>query len=71
MWLQVGIPVTVLERSDTLREEGASINLATNAWRAMDVLGIGDTLRKRFCRIERYLPGQLQNTSLVNEATAP
>ena len=53
---QVGIPVTVLEKSDTLREEGASINLATNAWRAMAVLGIADTLRQRFCRIERYLP---------------
>ena len=52
--VQVGIPVTVLEKADTLREEGASINLATNAWRAMEVLGIADTLRERFCRIERY-----------------
>ena len=57
MTLQVGIPVTVLEKAETLREEGASINLATNAWRAMDVLGVADTLRKRFCRIERYVTG--------------
>jgi len=55
MLLQVGFAVKVLEKSSSLREEGASINIATNGWKAMDALGVADTLRKRFCRIERYL----------------
>ena len=54
--LQVGFPVKVLEKSSDLREEGASINIAVNGWRAMDALGVSDILRKQFCRIERYIP---------------
>ena len=53
---QVGFPVKVLEKSSDLREEGASINIAVNGWRAMDALGVSDILRKQFCRIERYMP---------------
>ncbi|CAK0782391.1 hypothetical protein CVIRNUC_005666 [Coccomyxa viridis] len=52
---KVGFPVKVLEKSSDLREEGASINIAVNGWRAMDALGVSDILRKQFCRIERYV----------------
>ncbi|BDA51157.1 FAD-dependent urate hydroxylase [Coccomyxa sp. Obi] len=51
---KVGFSVKILEKSDTLREEGASILLGTNGWKALQALGVADTLRALFCRIERY-----------------
>lgn len=43
----------MLEKADTLREEGASINIGTNGWKAMDALGVAEAQRKRVCKIER------------------
>ncbi|MGW6292150.1 FAD-dependent monooxygenase [Streptomyces sp. NPDC055058] len=40
-----GIRVTVLERAASLAPVGAAISLAPNALRALDVIGLGDTVR--------------------------
>ena len=44
----------VLEKACDLREGGASLNTATNGWRALDTLGVGDILRGKSCCLERY-----------------
>lgn len=41
-----GWEVTVLERAEALEEVGAGLAVAPNALRALDVLGLGDRLRK-------------------------
>lgn len=35
----------VLERAPGLRQEGSALALWSNAWRALDVLGVGQQLR--------------------------
>nr|ART29443.1 chloroplast zeaxanthin epoxidase 2 [Lobosphaera incisa] len=50
---KVGIPVIVLERSEKLREEGGAIALWTNAFRALDALGVAHTLRDEHPLLER------------------
>ncbi|CAB4321214.1 unnamed protein product [Prunus armeniaca] len=42
-WL--GIRSLVLESSDSLRTTGFEFSTWTNAWKALDALSIGDTLR--------------------------
>lgn len=37
----------MLESADSLRATGFALALWTNAWRALDALGIGDSLRQR------------------------
>lgn len=44
----------VLERSEGLRQEGTSLGLLANAWRALDALSIGDELRKANPRVTGY-----------------
>ena len=41
---QVGIPALVLERDSELRLEGSAINLWSNAFRALEALGIAQPL---------------------------
>ncbi|KAJ6791982.1 Uncharacterized protein M6B38_242535 [Iris pallida] len=48
-----GIKCLVLESSDTLRASGFAFTTWTNAWRALDVLGIGDSLRHHHLRLQR------------------
>ena len=43
--MQVGIPVTVLEREGGPRREGSAIGLWPNAFRALDALGVAEPLR--------------------------
>ncbi|RRT81389.1 hypothetical protein B296_00009842 [Ensete ventricosum] len=40
----VGMQTLVLERSPELRAAGAAIGLSSNAWRALDVLGVAHKL---------------------------
>ena len=47
-FMQVGIPVIVLERSPVPRGSGASINLGTNGWKALDALGVSGGLRDKY-----------------------
>lgn len=44
---RLGIHVTVLEQADTIGEIGAGIQLAPNAFAALDALGAGDRARQR------------------------
>ncbi|WP_344022102.1 3-hydroxybenzoate 6-monooxygenase [Streptomyces luteireticuli] len=44
---RAGHRVTVLERRDVFAELGAGIQLAPNAFHALDLLGVGDTVRAR------------------------
>nr|XP_016497939.1 PREDICTED: FAD-dependent urate hydroxylase-like isoform X1 [Nicotiana tabacum] len=43
---RVGLRSIVLEISDSLRATGFALLLWTNAWKALDALGIGDSLRQ-------------------------
>ena len=43
---QVGIPAVVLERAAGPRTEGTSLTLWSNAFRVLDVLGLGDAVRQ-------------------------
>ena len=43
---RLGIPSLVLESSDTLRVTGFALTTWTNAWRALDAVGVGDILRQ-------------------------
>lgn len=49
---RVGIRSLVLEQSDSLRTEGASISLFKNGWRVLDMLGVGNELRRHFLDIQ-------------------
>ena len=49
---RVGIRSLVLEQSDSLRTEGASISLFKNGWRVLDMLGVGSELRTHFLDIQ-------------------
>ncbi|XP_065638886.1 monooxygenase 2-like isoform X1 [Quercus suber] len=42
---KLGIRSLVLESSDELRTAGYALTLWTNAWKALDAVGIGDSLR--------------------------
>ncbi|HEX5569609.1 MAG TPA: 3-hydroxybenzoate 6-monooxygenase [Streptomyces sp.] len=54
-----GRRVVVLERSDTFTEIGAGIQLAPNAFHALDCLGVGDKVRARAVYIDelRFMDG--------------
>jgi salicylate hydroxylase len=54
-----GHTVTVLERRDTFTELGAGIQLAPNAFHALDRLGVGDAVRERSVYIDelRFMDG--------------
>src|SRR4051812_12848136 len=47
--------VTVLEQAQQFGEIGAGIQLAPNAWHAIDALGVGDLVKKEAVFIERLL----------------
>ncbi|MFS8000815.1 putative 3-hydroxybenzoate 6-monooxygenase [Helianthus anomalus] len=42
----------VLESSGSLRVTGFALTLWTNAWKALDVVGIGDSLRQKCIQIK-------------------
>lgn len=49
---RVGLKSLVLERADSLRTTGTALPLMTNAWRALDVLGVADSLRLKHPQIQ-------------------
>ncbi|XP_073047177.1 monooxygenase 2-like isoform X2 [Primulina eburnea] len=51
---RLGIRSLVLESSENLRITGFALTMWTNAWRALDALGIGDLLRKSSVQIQGY-----------------
>ncbi|KAL4616276.1 hypothetical protein ACB092_07G187000 [Castanea dentata] len=48
---RLGIRSLVLESSGSLRITGFTIGTWTNAWKALDVVGIGDSLRQQYKQI--------------------
>jgi hypothetical protein len=50
---RVGIKSLVLESAPGPRDGGAAIALWRNAWRALDVLGVGEKLRHRYILLDR------------------
>src|SRR5438874_12612006 len=50
-----GFRVLVLEQAQQFGEIGAGIQLAPNAWHAIDALGVGDLVKKEAVFIERLL----------------
>ncbi|KAL3614786.1 hypothetical protein CASFOL_040447 [Castilleja foliolosa] len=53
--LQLGIGSLVLESSDTLRTYGYAFALWSNAWKALDAIGIGHILREKHNRLSRLV----------------
>ncbi|GMH16353.1 hypothetical protein Nepgr_018194 [Nepenthes gracilis] len=49
---RLGLKSLVLESSPCLRVTGAAFTTWTNAWHALDALGVGDTLRGEHLRLE-------------------
>lgn len=51
MWFKInyrlGIRTLVLEKSATLRVTGFAFSTWTNAWKALDALGVGHLLRQQ------------------------
>jgi 2-polyprenyl-6-methoxyphenol hydroxylase-like FAD-dependent oxidoreductase len=43
----------VLERAPALRQEGSAVALWSNAWRALDALGVSDQLRHDYLLLQR------------------
>jgi salicylate hydroxylase len=52
---RLGLPVTVLEQAATLGEIGAGLQLAPNAFAALDALGVGAAVRDRAVFTERLV----------------
>jgi 2-polyprenyl-6-methoxyphenol hydroxylase-like FAD-dependent oxidoreductase len=50
---KVGVDVTVYERAPELREVGAGISIWANALRALDYLGVGDSIRRLALKMTR------------------
>jgi hypothetical protein len=51
---RAGLRPLVLERAPALRGEGSAIALWSNAWRALDALGVGDATRTGAPLLERF-----------------
>ncbi|XP_049398824.1 monooxygenase 2-like [Solanum stenotomum] len=51
---RLGVRSIVLESSESLRTSGFALALWTNAWRALDALGVGDSLRQRSIHFTRF-----------------
>ncbi|KAK1262726.1 hypothetical protein QJS04_geneDACA001255 [Acorus gramineus] len=49
---RMGLSSIVLEASDKLRSSGFGFSTWTNAWKALDALGIGDTLRRQHVQLQ-------------------
>jgi salicylate hydroxylase len=52
---RIGIRSTVLEQADTIGEIGAGVQLAPNAFAALDALGVGDNARKHAVFTEKLV----------------
>ncbi|KAH7671245.1 Kynurenine 3-monooxygenase and related flavoprotein monooxygenases protein [Dioscorea alata] len=68
---KVGIQSIVLERSHELRTTGSALTLSPNAWRVLDVLGVGANLRSiyhifQMMHVTNLITGTTQTTSFVD-----
>jgi hypothetical protein len=51
---RVGVKVHVLEQSSSIRATGTSLSLWSNAWRALQCLGVADALRQKYQSASGY-----------------
>ncbi|XP_047335367.1 monooxygenase 2-like [Impatiens glandulifera] len=51
---RLGLKSLVLESSNSLRVSGFALTLWTNAWWALDALGVADSLRTKFPQIKGF-----------------
>ncbi|CAN1342326.1 Monooxygenase 3 [Linum perenne] len=63
---RLGIRTLVLESSSSLRITGFSLGVWTNAWKALDALGIGDSLRQQ----HQLLDGMVSASTITRQTTA-
>ncbi|KAL9682553.1 hypothetical protein QQ045_014354 [Rhodiola kirilowii] len=56
---RLGIKSLVLEASDQLRTSGYTLSIWANAWRALDALGIGESLRQQHMQIYEFVATSL------------
>ncbi|XP_028799283.1 monooxygenase 3-like [Neltuma alba] len=71
---RLGIRSLVLESSDNLRVTGFAITMWTNAWKALDALGIGHILRQQHLQIHgnvttSFITGQQTSTTALANAS--
>lgn len=59
----------VLESSDGLRTNGSALTLWTNAWRALDALGVGHHLRELSLQLKGGSVNSIYNYLKVIELT--
>ncbi|XP_054777814.1 monooxygenase 2-like isoform X1 [Prosopis cineraria] len=70
---RLGVRSLVLESSNTLRTSGFALSIWTNAWKALDVLGIGHILRQHHLQLLGNVTTSLttgQQTSTTSFANA-
>ncbi|KAG6529252.1 hypothetical protein ZIOFF_011448 [Zingiber officinale] len=65
-----GLSSLVLESSDTLRAAGFALTVWNNAWRALDALGVGDSLRHHHLRLQAVVVSSASSASLVTKLPA-
>ncbi|ERN20026.1 uncharacterized protein LOC18448436 isoform X2 [Amborella trichopoda] len=61
---RMGLKSQILESHDSLRTTGFAFTMGTNAWRALETLGVVDSLRQQHVRLQR-----VSTTSTVSGAT--
>ncbi|XP_054778656.1 monooxygenase 2-like isoform X1 [Prosopis cineraria] len=71
---RLGVRSLVLESSNTLRTSGFALSIWTNAWKALDVLGIGHILRQEHLQLlgnvtTSLITGQQTSTTAFVNAT--
>ncbi|KAI3730329.1 hypothetical protein L1987_61498 [Smallanthus sonchifolius] len=64
---RLGLKSLVLESSDSLRITGFALTLWTNAWRALDAVGIGDTLRQKSTQMKGFKIASLDTGLFTSE----
>ncbi|KAK6115712.1 hypothetical protein DH2020_007981 [Rehmannia glutinosa] len=67
---RLGIRSLVLEWSESLRNTGFALTMWTNAWRALDAVGVGDILREKSLQIQGFQVSSW-NSSLPSSVKAP
>ncbi|GLJ34428.1 hypothetical protein SUGI_0692290 [Cryptomeria japonica] len=49
---RLGVKSLVLEKVSSLRTSGAAFIMWANAWKALDALGVADSLRPNYCQLD-------------------
>ncbi|XP_060178869.1 monooxygenase 2-like [Lycium barbarum] len=66
---RLGLQSIVVESADSLRAIGFALALWTNAWRALDALGIGDSLRQRSLSITGFKSFSAESGAPIKEVS--